>query len=270
MRELTPDDAGRELAYIEAKGEVRELIDSFSEMAARLANLYDTNYKNELKLRDANLLVLQSEINPHFLHNVFNSIQWMIELNEKEAASNMIKKLSEMFRLSLTMTESSVILLKQELEHLEKYIYLEKCRLEEKVHFYINIQDGLDNAEVGKFILQPLIENALVHGIAGSQGYGTVLLSVYTNDNSLIYDIRDNGAGADPDKIRGILQGNLIKRNTLEGFALENIQSRIRLRCGENYGITYQNREGGGSIFLVKQPLVFRTAEESQNEIDDC
>lgn len=274
MKLLKPGSGAPQKVEIEAEGEVKELINSFNTMSAQLEELYETNYKNELKLRDANLLILQSEINPHFLYNVLDSVRWMIELEQKEAASGMVQKLSEMFRLSLELSNESVIYLNKELEHLEKYISIENYRFQDKIHFQMNIQKELQeedkNPLVIKFILQPLIENAVVHGISKSSGYGTVVLSIYRTGEELVYDIRDDGCGADPVRIQKILERKLIKQNCLEGFALENIQSRLRLRYGDRYGIEYRLREGGGSIFIVRQPLVFNKGGQEKNEADDC
>ena len=258
MKFLKSDSGAPEQVSLEARGEVRELVDSFNEMSKRLDYLYETNYKNELKLRDANLLILQSEMNPHFLYNTLDSIRWMIEMGQNGEASRMVQQLSEMFRLSLYLSESSVITLGKELEYTEKYIFIEKIRFRGRVHFQLNVQEEIENLRVVKFILQPLIENALVHGISKKNGYGNVILSVYVSGEELVYDIRDDGCGADPIRIEQILNQSLVKKNSLEGFALENIQSRIKLRHGERYGITFRPREGGGSIFIVRQPLIYK------------
>lgn len=258
MKFLKSDSGAPEQVSLEARGEVRELVDSFNEMSRRLDYLYETNYKNELKLRDANLLILQSEMNPHFLYNTLDSIRWMIEMGQNGEASRMVQQLSEMFRLSLHLSESSVISLGKELEYTEKYIFIEKIRFRGRVHFQLNVQEEIENLRVVKFILQPLIENALVHGISKKNGYGNVILSVYVSGEELVYDIRDDGCGADPIRIEQILNQSLVKKNSLEGFALENIQSRIKLRHGERYGITFRPREGGGSIFIVRQPLIYK------------
>lgn len=258
MKFLKSDSGAPEQVSLEARGEVRELVDSFNEMSRRLDYLYETNYKNELKLRDANLLILQSEMNPHFLYNTLDSIRWMIEMGQNGEASRMVQQLSEMFRLSLYLSESSVITLGKELEYTEKYIFIEKIRFRGRVHFQLNVQEEIENLRVVKFILQPLIENALVHGISKKNGYGNVILSVYVSGEELVYDIRDDGCGADPIRIEQILNQSLVKKNSLEGFALENIQSRIKLRHGERYGITFRPREGGGSIFIVRQPLIYK------------
>ena len=114
-----------------------------------------------------------------------------------------------------------------------------------------------------KFILQPLLENAVTHGIQPAGGAGKIVLSCYQSSGCLIYDIRDNGVGAEPEYIKDILDGNRMKKNSLVGFALGNIQSRLKLKYGLTYGIEYRKREGGGSVFLVKQPLL--KGEEEAN-----
>lgn len=256
---------------VKARGEIRGLVDSFNEMSQKLDYLYETNYKNELKLKDANLLILQSEINPHFLYNVLDSIHWMIELDEKSAASDMVQMLAKIFRMTLQLSDSSTIALDKELEHLNNYIGIERYRFRDKIHVQLNVQSGLENTQVVKFILQPLVENAIVHGIQKSEtGRGSVIISIYRRENALVYDIRDNGVGADSGRIAQILSEKLIKEHSLEGFALENIQSRLNLAYGPGYGVSYQPREGGGSVFTVTQPYITERGGYTNASTDDC
>lgn len=258
------------LVNVRAWGELRDLVETFNSMSQKLDYLYDTNYKNELKLKDAHLLILQSEINPHFLYNVLDSIHWMIELDEKASASAMVQLLAKSFRVSLQLSNSSVITLDKELDHLNIYIGIEQYRFRERIRFHLNVQSGLEKAQVVKFILQPLVENAIVHGIQKSDtGRGTVVISIYRKGNLLVYDIRDDGVGADSDRIHEILNGKLIKEHSLEGFALENIQSRLTLAYGPAYGISYQPRDGGGSVFTVTQPYISGNGDDTNAEADD-
>lgn len=257
---------------IHANGEIGTLVDSYNAMVRQLDQLYSVNYQNEIKLRDANLLILQSEINPHFLYNVLDSIRWTIELEENEKASAMVRDLSEMFRASLKLSDRSIVALDEEIEHVQKYLAIEKYRFGDKFTFILNLQENLNNPDVIKFILQPLIENALVHGLMDSIGHGTIVLSIYIKNEELVYDLRDDGAGADPDYIDGILHKNISKKNSLEGFALTNIQERIQLKYGSKYGITYSARDGGGSVFTVRQPLVYGKGGDTDagdKKIDD-
>ena len=263
MLKLYPGKGVPAFVDVEARGEIRQLIDTFNKMSKEIEDLYDRNYKMELKLKDAKIKVLQQEINPHFLYNVLDSIRWMIVLDEKETAAKMIEQLSGMFRMSLQHTENGVVSLAYEMEHAKNYIEIERLRFRDKIQFEINIQDDIEGCYVMKFILQPLLENAVTHGIQPAGRAGKIVLSCYQSSGCLIYDIRDNGVGAEPEYIKDILDGNRMKKNSLEGFALENIQSRLKLKYGLTYGIEYRKREGGGSVFLVKQPLL--KGEEEAN-----
>lgn len=270
MRMAKEEDPAPPLVDVRTWGEIRDLVHSFNQMSRKISHLYETNYKNELKLKDAHLLILQSEINPHFLYNVLNSIHWMIELDEKASANAMVQLLAKSFRMSLHLSDCSFIALEKELEHLNIYIGIEQYRFQDKISIHLNIQKNLTSAKVVKFVLQPLVENAIVHGIQKSAtGRGKVIVSIYCRDGNLIYDVRDNGIGADSGRVQGILNGKLIKEHSLEGFALENIQSRLVLGYGPDYGISYHPREGGGSVFTVTQPYILEQGGEGNVSTDD-
>lgn len=272
MRTSQKDKPAPPPVTVYAWGEIQDLVDSFNEMSRKLNYLYETNYKNELKLRDAHLLILQSEINPHFLYNVLDSIHWMIELDDKPAAGAMVQLLAKSFRMSLQLSDNSVISLDKELEHLKLYIGIEQYRFRDKINIQLNVQEGVGRSQVVKFILQPLVENAIVHGIHKSAtGRGNIIVSIYRREQSLIYDVRDDGIGADTTRVQAILNGTLVKEHTLECYALENIQSRLSLYYGPSAGIHFQPRDGGGSVFTVTQPYI-QTKEGKQADAatDDC
>ena len=180
--------------------EIETLTGKFNLMSSKLQYLYDEVYRKSLKLKEAEIKNLQSEINPHFLYNILDSICWMIELRQTENAVQMVRNLSSLFRLSLYRTSDGLILLKDELEHAKCYVGIQQLRFV-KIKFHLDIQQGLENTYVMKLVLQPILENAIIHGLA-LVGAGEIILAVYQQDNDIIYYIYDSGVGVDLDKVR--------------------------------------------------------------------
>jgi len=241
--------------------EIKVLTDKFNLMSSKLQYLYYEVYRKSLKLKEAEIKNLQSEINPHFLYNILDSVCWMIELKQTENAVQMVRSLSSLFRLSLYRTSDGLVLLKDELEHAKCYIAIQQLRFV-KIKFDLDIQEGLENAYVMKLVLQPILENALIHGIAPSGGQGEIILAVYKQDNDIIYYVYNSGVGMDVEKVLKILQGKSISDGT-QGLALSNVNERLKLRFGESYGITCYCPSDGGSVFIVKQPIIYKKGESN-------
>lgn len=239
-----------------ASDEIQTLANKFNMMSAKLQFLHNEVYQNNLKLKDSEIKNLLSEINPHFLYNVFDSICWMIELRDTNNAVLMVQKLSSLFRLSLYRTSDGLIPFEKELEHAKSYIAIQQLRFN-KIEFTLDVQEGLEKVHVMKLVLQPILENAIKHGLAPVGGQGEILLAVYAQDNDIIYYIYDNGVGINPEKIQGLLQENNISIGT-DGLALINVNERIKLMFGKNYGISCHSPSEKGSIFIVRQPITYR------------
>ena len=241
---------------LKASDEIQTLANKFNMMSAKLQFLHDEVYQNNLKLKDSEIKNLLSEINPHFLYNVFDSICWMIELKDTNNAVLMVQKLSSLFRLSLYRSPDGLIPFEKELEHAKSYIAIQQLRFN-KIEFTLDVQEGLEKIYVMKLVLQPILENAIKHGLAPVGGQGEILLAVYTQDNDIIYYIYDSGVGINPEKIQGLLEENNISVGT-DGLALTNVNERLKLMFGKSYGISCHSPSEKGSIFIVRQPITYK------------
>lgn len=241
---------------MKVSSEIEVLMEKFNMMSSKLQFLYNEVYRNNLKLKEAEIKSLQSEINPHFLYNVLDSICWMIELRHTENAVKMVQRLSSLFRLSLYRTPDGLILFEAELEHAKCYIGIQHLRFI-NIKFTLDIQEGLENVYVMKLVLQPILENAIKHGLGPVGDQGEIILAVYTQGNDIIYYIYDSGVGMDLEKVREILKEDTTTVGT-QGLALKNVNERLKLRFGNNYGISCHCPFDGGSIFIVKQPILYK------------
>lgn len=244
--------------HMEACMEISLVADQFNHMAERLEYLYNQVYLGDLKLKQSQLDVLQTQINPHFLYNTLDTIYWMARLGKTEEVSAMVSNMSRMMRLTLAPRDNDKITLSQELEHLSCYTAIQKIRYGEKVSFLEEIDPALSNSPVLSFLLQPLVENALHHGLANEM-HGIVKIKVYEENHTLIYQVANNGTPIQEEAILRILN---TEDNRMQGFALRNIKERLRLKYGTHGCLTCYRRDTF-SIFQITQPKEERIHDPS-------
>ncbi len=190
----------------------------------------------------------------------------MVELDQKQNASRMLEMLSRLFRLSLKKTSGPLIPLQEELVHANTYMGIQQMRFRHKLVYTTEIEDGLSDIYVMRFILQSLLENSITHGISTSEGAGEVSLNIYRQEDpepALIYYIYDSGLEADEQKINKILNMKPDERQDTVGLALQNINGRLKIKFGDPYGITFRKIPGVGTVFIVSQPFI--TKEDLEN-----
>ncbi|MFW6035317.1 MAG: cache domain-containing sensor histidine kinase [Halothermotrichaceae bacterium] len=234
---------------------------SFNKMSSKLKELFKKVYLFQIKQKETELKALQAQINPHFLYNTLDTIYWMSRMEKAFSTSKLIHALSKLFRLSINNNEERITL-KQEIEHLKSYLTIQKERYSETIKFDINIDDSLLDCKVIKLILQPLVENAIVHGIEEKGEPGCVRINIYKEDNYLLYKIEDNGVGADEDEIR-----NLIKEGPegKRGVGLKNVNDRLKFYYGDDCGLKFKSKVGEGTIVIVKQYIYLENRGETEN-----
>jgi len=254
---------------IRKKDEIATLANRFNEMAHRLHYLYGQVYQANLKRKDAEIRMLQAEINPHFLYNTLNTVYWMINLQKNDQAGTMIQSLSTLFRLSLYPDTDGMVPLSVEIDHVEQYLKIQKMRLADSFSYSLDVQADAETLMSVKLVLQPLVENAILHGI-GDRPSGEVMVSIYTEDRYLYCQVYDDGIGADPGKIRALLDA---PEDGLCGMALRNVNERIQLKYSDPAcGLICQQPADGGTVFTVKQKITYRPKEEPPHDMhpSDC
>lgn len=239
---------------IDIKGhdEIALLADSFNKMSRKLDALVNEVLAVQIKQKEAELKALQMQINPHFLYNTLDMIYWKARMEKAADSAALVKTLSGLFRLTLSNGDEFASL-EKEIEHLRLYITIQEKRFEEAVTFNLDVEEGLKNCKVVKLILQPLVENAITHGIERSGGKGTVDIRVFSEQDILIYEIKDDGAGAVESEVYAYL--NKIERNN-QGFALNNVNGRIQAYYGREYGLSFETAPEKGMKVRVTQPLI--------------
>jgi two-component system sensor histidine kinase YesM len=233
--------------------EISLLAASFNKMSNKVRELIHEVLNVQIKQKEAELKALHAQINPHFLYNTLDMIYWTCRMEKAEESAGLIQTLSGLFRLSLN-NGNEFTSLEKEIEHLKLYMALQQKRFTGMVEFLLNAPDDIMNCKVVKLILQPLVENAIIHGIEKKGARGTVEVKIYREGAALVYMVRDDGAGAEEDEIYSCLE-NVQDRE--RGFALNNVNERIKVYFGPSFGISFKTAVGSGMIVTVVQPLIY-------------
>ena len=231
--------------------ELRILDRSFSDMAGHITELMDQQIKNQRSLHRAQLELLQAQINPHFLYNTLDSIAILAENQREEDAVQMVNSLSTFFRNSLSGGQD-VIPLRAELAQATSYLEIQQIRYSDILTYEISVAEDIQDILVPKLILQPLIENALYHGIKNRRGKGRITIDGGAGEKGILLTVRDNGAGMSPEKLSQLQSG--VYQDNHSGLGLRNVHQRIRLYCGEPYGLFFDSSPGGGSTVSILLP----------------
>ena len=231
--------------------ELRVLDRNFDRMAARISALMVKQREDQQSLHRAELELLQAQINPHFLYNTLDSIAILAESHREEDVVNMVTSLSTFFRNSLNGGRD-VITLRAELAQATSYLEIQQVRYADILNYSIRVPEEMQDCLVPKLILQPLIENALYHGIKNRRGRGSIAIDGERDGEDLLLRVRDNGAGMSEEELQALQQG--IYQDHHSGLGLKNVHQRIRLYCGEPYGLTFSSVPGEGTTVTVRLP----------------
>ena len=234
--------------------ELKPLSNSLNDMASQLERLIEQVREEEEKLKIAELKTLQAQINPHFLYNTLDTILWQAEADDSESVIRTTQALSNFFRISLSSGEEWIPLYK-EVEHLEGYLIIQKTRYRDILHYEIHIDEDILNCTVLKLLLQPLVENALYHGIKNKRGGGSIIVSGKREGNRIRFCIKDTGRGMDEEMLASVRESirkgssaKVRKGGSGSGFGLSNVNMRICLYYHQQDGIDIQSDAGGTTV----------------------
>ena len=210
--------------------------------------------KEQKMLRKSEFDLLQSQINPHFLYNTLDAIIWSAEAGNQKQVVNMVGNLSDFFRLSLNKGKETVTV-REELQHVKSYLEIQQIRYQDILDFEISVNEELNSFKIPKLTVQPVVENALYHGIKNKRGGGKITVSGKANEEDFVIIVEDNGKGMTEERLaevkRGIEEGST-DRNVVYG--LYNVNERIKLNYGEEYGITVKSFFDKGTRVEIKLP----------------
>ncbi|NRF94573.1 sensor histidine kinase [Paenibacillus frigoriresistens] len=243
---------------ISSRDEIGQLSQSFNIMVSKLSDLGYRLYESEIREKNAQISALQSQINPHFLYNTLGSISMYAEIQGNREVVKMTNNLSKLLRYSINSHKSQVPL-SLELEHVKGYMAIQQIRFEDKIQFHVNIEPELLSYCVIRFILQPIVENSIVHGIDKGNGYGNIILTGKKQDTNMLITIQDDGAGMSAVQLQNLLDKKFDFASSEEGtggHGLMNVHRRIALRYGNQYGIKIESSLKQGTTIFITLPLI--------------
>ncbi len=231
--------------------EIAELTESFNSMSGKLDEQFNKIFLEEIALRDANIHALQSQINPHFLNNTLEIINWELRLSGNEKASRMIESLSTMMEATTNRDKRSLIPLSEELSYTHAYIYIISCRYGERFKYEEEAPKELLNIKVPRLIIQPVMENAVKYGV-DSKGNRYVGLFITDEEDSLKLSIVNHGRPGLEDKkrIEELLSSSEGERNG-ESIGIQNVNRRLKILYGEPFGLSFSISGQGDTIFTI-------------------
>lgn len=232
------------------RDEIGMLNHSIVEMGHNIENLIEKVYKAQLSEKAAELKYLQAKINPHFLNNTLESIRWMAIENGQPDIAAQVRALARLFKHALN-SGKELTTVDEEVTYLQDYITIQKNRFGDRIKFCFDVEETVKNCQVINLILQPLVENAIVHGLEEKLSDGVVNIQVFADGADLVYIVEDNGLGADPVPIQRALQKDETSENA---YALTNIHQRLKIRYGSQYGIRFESVRGNGTRVIVRMP----------------
>ncbi|UED76337.1 sensor histidine kinase [Brevibacillus sp. DP1.3A] len=252
---------------VDSQDEIGKLSEQFNQMVEEINRLVNEVYLSSLREREAELAALQSQINPHFIYNTLESINMMAIRSGNYDVSDMVSSLGKLMRYTV-VREDGHVTLRQELVSLESYVRIQKIRLGERLQVYMDVEESLSDQRIPKLLLQPLLENAIAHGIERQEQGGTIWLTALCQEGVMQISVRDNGKGMSEQSLSRLLaslrtpmQQHEMTGNAHNGTALRNISQRLTLLFGEEYGLTIVSRPDQGTEITMKIPLDFQKGE---------
>ena len=238
---------------VEVDNEVGMLSRSFNVMTEKIHTLMDQNVYEQEQKRKSEMKALLAQINPHFLYNTLDSIIWMSEAGKNDEVVLMTSALARLLRQSISNDKDQVSI-SEEIQYVKSYLTIQKMRYKDKLEYSIDVSPEIMNVKIIKFALQPLVENAIYHGLKYKDTKGNLKVSGYKDGEVAILTVSDDGIGMDEQSLEHIFDGTKKGRKS-NGVGVPNVQKRLKLYYGEEYGITYKSRKGEGTMAIVMVPL---------------
>jgi two-component system sensor histidine kinase YesM len=253
---ITKND-GQALMTSDNVDEITELGLSFNIMIGKIRDLLASKIKEQENLKKAELRALQAQINPHFLYNTLDTIIWMAESNKTQQVVEIVSALSKFFRISLSKGRDWITIA-EEIERTRSYLIIQKMRYRDILDFDIDLDERVKDNTILKLILQPLVENALYHGIKNKRQGGAIhVRAKMNNEDEVLLEVEDNGIGFTPEKLAQLQTELATDSDDIKaesGFGIGNVNNRIRLYYGKQYGLTVQSEYNTGTCVTLIIP----------------
>lgn len=244
---------------VASQDEIGEVTACFNQMVLSIRELIDRNYVMALKEKESELIALQAQINPHFLYNTLDSLYWRTQAEGNEELAEDILALSQLFRLVLGQGKG-IIPVRMEKDLITNYLHIQKMRFNKRLEYKINIDEDIMEESIPKLILQPFVENAIVHGFENSEKGGFLSITGKRREDALVFTIRDNGVGMTQEQIEAIWNIEDTKRyagHRIGRYAIKNVKERLALKYRENFALTIDSKpDRGTEVTIVLKTVI--------------
>lgn len=237
---------------VSGASEIETLSGSFAHMVTRIQKLMEQVRNEEITLRKTELRALQAQINPHFLYNTLDSIAWMCEEERSREAVEMVNSLARLFRISISKGHE-LIPIEKELEHARSYLKIQNYRYKNQFTYSFEVDENCLSYYCNKITLQPLIENAIYHGINRMIDEGEIIVRIYERGSEVIFEVEDNGVGMTQEQCSQILHR---EPGDKSGIGIKNVNDRIRIYFGEQYGLSIESELDEGTKIIINMPKI--------------
>lgn len=236
--------------------EITRLAEHFNRMSKEISSLMEQEKNSEKQKRKLEIQALQAQINPHFLANTLNTVSYIAKLRREETIENLINAIIELLRDSMK-NDDSLHLVEEEVALIKSYITIQDYRLLGKFSVDMKVEQDILPLLMPRFILQPVLENAIIHGIEPLNRRGVISLKGYRQGEELVFLITDNGTGMEKDKIQEILQERRnVERLRFSGMGIGNVDKRIKLLMGKEYGVTIKSEKNIFTSVMIRLPVM--------------
>lgn len=252
MQEFEKDTNNFEFKSIEGTAEITSLTESFEHMVVQIKELVEKVRQEEITLRKTELKALQAQINPHFLYNTLDAIAWLCEEERYKDAVEMVNSLAKLFRISISRGHE-LITIEKEMQHAKSYLKIQNFRYKNQFTYSFDVDEECLNYLCNKITLQPIIENAIYHGIDRMVDEGKINIGIHQKCDRIIFTVEDNGVGMTEEQCEEILHKDAGDR---VGIGIKNVNDRIKIYFGEEYGLTIQSELDEGTRVTISMPKI--------------
>lgn len=262
MKEVEQGHFDKVSVAVRGENEIASLNKSFNIMAARIQELMEEIVREQKEKRKSELQALQAQINPHFLYNTLDSIIWMAEWGKNKEVILMTSSLAKLLRQSIS-NEKELVTVGQEIEYTRSYLTIQQMRYKDQMEFQINVPEEILEASMVKLVIQPLVENAIYHSIKYMEEKGCIQIIGKVENGVICIDVRDNGVGMEPEVLEHILEPKPAEPGKKRrGVGVFNVQNRLQLHYGKEYGLTYESWKGKGTVVHIRVPWIKEEKEK--------
>lgn len=240
----------------QAQDELAEASYNFNQMVEELKRLLEDVKEKEKQKNDLEFKALQAQINPHFLSNILNTARLLADMQNADNLENFLASVINLLHLSMNNKEDFITVAK-EVEYLKNYLNIQQFRLHNKFEVKFEIEENLMNYKIPRFLLQPVVENSIIHGISGKSGQGLIEIKGFTQNEQVIFTITDDGIGMTEQEIKDLLSENKMNKGQFSGIGINNVKERIELYFGREYGIEIESLKGYFTTVKIILPEIY-------------